>query len=467
MSKSVKPLILLDFRLSHFFSERRGILAKKNVLQLLYKSDTRDASFKFYAEMCASYDAGHAQSLSESELKKYCFECLISTLKRAVKSKKFPKNRWLIWGIVHDRDPRTDGDFWADSRLKPHAHLWVWARDRSGKAHKRVSTMMAEFGILAREEDEPVWLAHGMEHIISLESSMLYATHDTAECKKEHKVHYGVSRVVKNFSDAEFMQYRGLAEESQETVSRVDWVRMDDEAYELGYSLGDWFGWYDGLPRVAKEAKNKIGICRERYDAGIMARISEDSYVTRLSIFIQGEHNTGKSTAVRYALEGMRSLDISGGGTGKLDRLTPVYEAIHLDDSTVSQDDLFALADDLMCNVYHRNSGNSFFCGSMFVVTSNLSFEDWVRSCGVRTHIRIDDEIETDPQYDAIKNRFFICHVEAVDGVLRLVCDHASNRGNLGKKADMYTAFRDRFNEKIEGYIPNLCALRLDELNRI
>jgi hypothetical protein len=80
-----------------------------------------------------------------------------------------------------------------------------------------------------------------------------------------------------------------------------------------------------------------------------------------------------------------------------------------------------------------------------------------VEKCGIKTKQYIKGiESDTD-HYKAIKTRFYVCHIETVDGINQLICDTVSKRGTFTEqqeRAGMYEKFRDNFNEIASKYIP-------------
>ena len=433
------------------------------------KSQMRTCQLKFYVEQCNEFNEEQYEQMTKDEQIVYSKELLSKILKNMTEI--FSQEEYLVWGVIHDSDTKGD-EFWEPSIEKMHTHIYI-INLRNKRPQVRVFFRMLDIGW--RDTDEVMW-KKGIDNIADRHQAALYATHDTLKAQSAGKAQYDISCVYTNNFE-EYMELRSDGEKAQESVKKADWSMYDRAVYALGYSLGDWDEWYGTLPRCARENQNKIRICREQYNKGIEKKIEENSHITRVSIYIQGGHNIGKTTATECALKEKRHLDISGGGTGKFDRLTPVYEAITLHDSTVSKENLLAMADDRMCNVYHRNKGNSYFCGDTFVVTSNLDFETWCSTCGVKTrnaflHQSAEDMDETifNPEYLAIRSRFFICHIDKINGVNQLVCTSPNERGSedeMGFRLAEYVKFRDKFNACIAGYTPCNRKITFNELNGI
>ena len=101
-----------------------------------------------------------------------------------------------------------------------------------------------------------------------------------------------------------------------------------------------------------------------------------------------------------------------------------------------------------MCQVYRRNRNNPYWCGNYLIVTGNLSFEEWVKSCGIKSQKHID----------ALISRFYICHIEKSFGNKILFCDSPSTRGmaeTQAERLERFIIFCERFNETIANYIPS------------
>ena len=193
---------------------------------------------------------------------------------------------------------------------------------------------------------------------------------------------------------------------------------------------------------------------RESYFRGVTARADDPAKngVLRLCIFIEGEPDCGKTYAAIHALDkmGISTLQIGGGGTGKLDKLKPSHGAIVIDDDLCPN--LLNMSGNYVCQAYRRNRNNPYWCGQYLVVTSNLTFPDWLIACGFHKCIakrwnpetqKMDDIFE---HHDALESRFYICRMD--DRELKLVSP--SKRGTYEeqtKRLDMFACFRDRFEE--------------------
>lgn len=228
---------------------------------------------------------------------------------------------------------------------------------------------------------------------------------------------------------------------------------MDELAEKKGYNLEDFEDWYFSLP-LSVRSNAKMSKIKERYYHGVNRRVDEKEEICRLSIYIKGAANMGKSYTTKKVLKDKRTLVVDGGKTGKYDNLKVTHEAIFVDDETSAG--LLKMADNYFCNTYKRGSNNPCWTGSYFIVASNLPFAEWVTECGVRVQ---KNATEMSEQYLAIRSKFFICHIEEnkKTGIKRLVCDVVSERGDYAiqkKRKEMFLEFKNKFNEILKGYIP-------------
>ncbi len=334
-----------------------------------------------------------------------------------------------VLAIKHDRDLVSDG-IWQVAQVKPHWHVIVRMNDR--KRSMRVKNILDGLCIEFRPNvDDALWAGHGVETIGNFAGYATYLTHDTDEAIKDAKERYDVSEIVSNLTPEEVEQVReGYVRVSeQRKVSQAELIALDKEAFDMGYNMKNFTEWYNEQPfsvrsnakmRViresydrgvearieqgqelnrlcifiqgasntgktyaAKKANAKMRVIRESYDRGVEARIEQGQELNRLCIFIQGASNTGKTYAAKKAIEGRRILSIGGGGTGKFDRLRPDHDAIVVDDDVCPN--LLNMTDNYITHAYKRNSNNPAWAGRYFVVTSNLTFEEWLEACGIRT----------------------------------------------------------------------------------
>lgn len=356
-----------------------------------------------------------------------------------------------VLAIKHDRDAYSDG-IWKVATEKPHYHIIVRCTDH--KKRVRVGTVMRCLGIYFRPGvDDVLWINHGVETIGSFAGYATYLTHETDDAIRDGKELYDISEIVSNLSPEGIKQVReGYVRVSeQRKVTLDELIKLDKEAYQRGYDLQSFDSWYGSLPfNVRSNAKMKT--VQESYYRGVRVRVEEQPEVLRLCVFIEGEHNTGKTYAARAALEGKRVLTIEGGGSGKFDKLSADHDAILVSDDVVPN--LLNLTDNYICQAYRRQRDNPAWTGQYFIVTSNLTFDEWLAECGItkREHIQ------------AMRSRFFICALKHdKTHVTSLSLSQASERGSIEeqkKRLEMFGEFRQKFNETIAQYKP--CAESID-----
>lgn len=353
----------------------------------------------------------------------------------------------IIEAICHDSDSYTeDNCFWKSAVEKKHYHILFKCKNR--KERKRVQALMNELGIHFRPTlDENLWLNHGVESISSFPGYSLYLTHDTDEAIRDGKTQYPLENVISNHSLEELMMIRDgyiriLNGNSKVTTNEM--AEIDDQAFKLGYGLKDFSAWYDALPFCVR-CNAKMKTVKESYQRGVEKRMAERKPVLRLCVFIKGKPNTGKTYASLEALQGKRIHTVEGGGTGKFDSLRADHEAIVISDDVCPN--LLNIADNYICKVYKRQNNNPAWSGNYLVVTSNLSFEEWLDTCKISQKAHID----------ALKTRFYICEIVKKDDHNRLELSSPSSRGTpqeLESKMNMFLDFQNKFNKSMASYSP-------------
>lgn len=361
--------------------------------------------------------------------------------------KAIDKSKWQVIGICHDRDYGGD-DFWAPAIEKKHYHIIV--RVMNNKT-ARVEQILRTLGVVYRPvEDKSLWENHGVESCENYTNMAVYLTHDTEKAILDGKEQYELGELVSNLTLEEIKQIRQgytRVSESVEKVTPAMLAKLDEDAYKLGCELGDFDAWYGALPfNVRSNAKMKT--VKESYERGINKRLESGERVARLCVFVQSPENKGKTYAARYALKklGKRYLDVSGGGTGKFDNLKVTHDAIIVDDDACGKH-ILNLADTTYTRVYRRNKDNPVWAGDYFIVTSNLSFEDWLWDCGIHDKRQIE----------AARSRFYICTLERPKELNRdvLYCTSRADRGGgecLQELDKKYIDFKEYFNESLSQY---------------
>ncbi len=392
--------------------ERHKTMKNKEVKKLFYtmESSLRNISVKCYAEQLGlPADATPIQ--------------IVRKLAKIIP--QIDSERYQVFAICHCRDTNKD-DIWDPSVEKPHVH--IWARVKKGNSQK-VRTWLNLFHVKYRKGlDDSLFANHGVEGIDKdLCNCAMYATHDTDKAIKDGKAHYELEEVIMNMSMDEFKNIRAGYISGLSGSGKVDLktrTELSSVAFKMGYELKGWTAFYSILSEAQKECSAGMKVWKEEYKLGTTARYTENKYVNRLSIYIQGKAGIGKSY-YSDSLPGVLAVD--GGDTGKFDDLTEAHRGISISDYHTKN--LLNLADNKMCHVYRRNKDNPLFCGDLFVVTGNDSFEDWVIQCngGHKPN-----------NYDAYESRFYICHVDA-EG--KLICDHPSKRGTEAEQQDRLNRF--------------------------
>ena len=362
------------------------------------------------------------------------------------------KSRYQILAIKHDRDYLGD-DFFEPSIEKAHYHILIRVMDDEGVATKsgsRVSTIIKDLGVVFRPEDATMIENHGIETVGDFGAYATYLTHDTEKAIADGKEHYNLDEIVSNLTPDEILMIRdGYVRVAQQAhkVSTKELIEIDAYLYELGHNLEDFEEWKKKQGFTLRR-HSSMKTLRETYERGVDARVQEDNYINKVCIFIKGEPDNGKTFTCRKTLKDLgytRIHSVDNNGTGKFDDLSPTTQAILVDDQTVPS--LLTISDCKMGRIYRRGSGDRFFTGDMFVVTSNVDFDTWVRRCG------IFDEVEM----QAARSRFFICEmVKDEEGNKILKCINEGNRGGkeeIKEREKRYLEFRDAFEENIKGYI--------------
>ena len=362
------------------------------------------------------------------------------------------KSKYQIIAIVHDRDTVTDG-IWTVAAVKPHIHIIMRCKNRNERL--RIATFMNWLGIYFRPGlDDTLWADHGVETVGNYTGYAVYLTHETPEAIAEAKELYSVDELISNMTKDEVIQVReGYIRVSANAhkVTSDELAALDLDAYNLGHELKNFSQWYNALPFTVR-SHAKIKTIRESYERGVESRMEEGRAVTRLCIYIQGPPDSGKTYAAVAALDGKQVLSVGGGGTGKFDRLRPDHDAIVIDDDVCPN--LLNMTDNYICRAYKRNSNNPAWAGQYFVVTSNLTFAEWLENSGIRTTDKLRNP---SPHYIAMWTRFYICEIRFVNGVAHLALVSSSCRGSAEeqlKRAEMFAEFAGRFNQTIASYTP-------------
>lgn len=394
-------------------------------------SSVHSAAFKVYEEQLV-----------------YGWDYTMNAIKTAFKS-----SYMQVEGIMHYKDYLEDSNFWVPSIEKPHFHIIFRLVDRKDRI--RIKTVLKALGIEFRQGlDDNLLKEHGCETVQNFSSYSLYLTHETEDAILDGKALYDLSEVVSNLTESELEQIReGYVRPSEKRkLTQAELISLDKEAYDKGFELADFEDWYNSLSFVVR-SNAKMKVIRESYTRGVEAKIRENKSLPRLCVFIQGAPNTGKTYAAAHSIKG-DYLSVGGGGNGKFDNLKPSHNAIIIDDDICPN--LLNMSDNYICKAYRRNKDNPVWAGEYLIITSNLSFLEWLDSCGIKVK---DMFGRLTGHAKAMQSRFFICELrQTPTGQNRLACLSASDRGTVEeqfKRADMFVEFQKTFDGIIANYNPS------------
>ena len=378
--------------------------------------------------------------------------------------RSLPANKYHVLGIRHDRCIKTDG-IWAPAVEKPHIHVIIRHVDRKGRSH--VYTILNMLGITFRPSiDDELWKNHGVETVGNFAGYALYLTHETEEAIRDGKMLYDISEIVSKEEVEAVREGYTRVSAVHTKITPAELTALDKESYDLGYALKSFNDWYDSQP-FSVRSHAKIKTIRESYDRGVNARMEKHEEITRLCVFVHGVPNTGKTYASISALSNKKVLTVGGGGTGKFDNLRPDHDAIVIDDDVCPN--LLNMSDNYICRTYRRQKDNPVWAGKYLVVTSNLTFDEWVASCGIKTHETTFNNICVETEhYKAVKSRFYICEVSA-NGGNHLILQQPSKRGSISaqtERLEMFKEFSQRFNATMSLYRQNEDEGALQKLNQ-
>lgn len=388
----------------------------------------------------------------------------------------YDKDKFRVLLFMHNQDENEDGDLWVKSCEKMHFHMLVEGVPCGKDKKKRqftVNAILRDLGVVFRPGiDDKLWENRGVETLNDFSGYALYATHETPKAKQNGlKFEYDLETMWANGlyspKDSTFLKTCEGIMVSNLTLEEVKEVRegytrlnlhkrvtfedlegLDKELFELGKAYGDIDTYIDNLP-FSVRSHCKMRTLKESYDRGLSRRLEEDlannKNLLRLCVFVQGQTGTGKTYGALKALSDKRVLTVGGQKTGKFDNLKPSTQAIVIDDDTLPN--ALQMSDDYPCRAYRRNSNNPVWCGDYLIITSNLTFDEWLKSCGFSnpTHLK------------AMHERFFICHIESVLNKNALWCDEIVKRGTAEKVqmlVDKFTDFQEKYNESLASYRP-------------
>ena len=363
------------------------------------------------------------------------------------------KKEFFVVAIKHDMDETTDG-IWEIAKEKPHFHIIIRETDKKKKF--RIRPMLEKLGIVFRRDlDDTLLKNRGIETVGNFARYTTYLTHETEDAIADGKYVYARSCLHSNLTEPELEEIRaGYVKPSELRRLTADELAMiDREAFDLGYAMKDFSAWYNELPFNLR-AHTKMRTIRESYARGVDKRLNENTEIMRVCIFIQGEPNTGKTYTAKQVVEqqGLSYLSVGGGGSGKCDKLQPHHQCIIVDDDVFPN--LLNMSDNYICRAYRRNKDNPAWAGNLLIITSNLTFEEYLKTCGFKTRDLFEQPTK---HLLAMESRFFICEMVEKNGCLHLRCKTASTRGSIEeqkKRAEIFRTFWTVFNEKIKDFKP-------------
>lgn len=434
------------------------------------ESVMQSVALKLYPEQITGYDASRADEDGYVDQ-------LLEGLKQRIRKLNAEELEALMG--VHNGDHNHD-DYWLPSIEKLHIHIilrFIRRMENGNIKRERLGTILEMLGVTYRPDiDRTLWEQHGVEAVGDFVEYARYLLHWTDKAKKDGKHVYELDSLTSNLSKDKVLNilngHKRVSEAAPDENKKVQietMIDLDHEAKQLGYDLQDFDTWYDNLPFVVR-AHQSMSTIRESYYRGVTARAEDPTKngVLRLCVFIQGAPDLGKTYAAIHALDqlGASVLRVGGGGTGKMDKLKSSHDAIVIDDDVCPN--LLTMSDNYICQAYRRNRDNPYWCGRYLVVTSNLSFTEWLLACGFSKSSRLLDSKaqawhDIYDHHDALRSRFYICKMD--NG--HLVCTAASTRGTYDeqmKRKKMFLAFQSQYNDITGAYKKDNKPVNYDDL---
>lgn len=361
--------------------------------------------------------------------------------------------------IVHSEDTKSGSaeNIMTPSLEKPHVHL-LFVGDNTVRMSFYLG-LLAKHGIAYRLD--PADKLNDISFINSGEAVqqtrdvcafIVYLTHETRDALADaDKTIYDVSELITTYSPEEVSEFhyryktgqRKPLKRSERNDELQSYCNMATSAgYSLDIDFDDWFNEY--IPPVDRSSCKVL--CRDAYEQGFNKAVEElrNNY-TRACIYIKGAPATGKTATTINALTslGMHPISITKGSkTGATDNYKPCYnKALVYNDTRVH--DILNTCDNSISSMYRRNSGNRFNLSKYVVVTSNLSFDEYLQTYDAYK----PEELE------ACRSRFFICYVDDL-GYMKLV-SHPTRCSGLQQDEQnaLFAAFCKAYNDDRHSYI--------------
>ena len=328
-----------------------------------------------------------------------------------------------------------------DMNGKKHYHLGCRLLGQSQKNGRHVKTILNNYGIVFRSpEDDNLLANNAIKSINDFSGYISYLIHKTDAARETGKTEYKITDIVSNLSFEQLYNYLEGYTSKNSSKKRI-YEELDRRAYEYGYAFKDFDELIVAQPFEVRK-NTVIRVIKETYERGVQKRIDENISIVRTCIFIRGQKDIGKTYGANEALIKMGYKNIlrpSGGRSGMFDNMKPTTEAIVIDDDKL--EDALNICDNRICTVYRRNKNNPVFAGDMVIVTSNLSFGDWMAKGRYN-----------ESEQDALRNRFYITEVNK-DG--KLFCYKPADRGTSEQQEiryKKYMEFKKYFEAEIQSY---------------
>lgn len=417
---------------------------------------------KFYAEQCGFVPSGDQDHVAKDKF----IEEQKLFISKALYLLSESKHDYYFHAIMHDKDDlqAEENDiekFWNPEIEKPHVHLLIFYPN-GGRI--RISTLLSELsrtaGINFRHDKDTDFFYLGTkfpdmrkkEHI----KAIVYHTHESDQAQEEEgKYEYDreecVTNIPKDVLDALYLTYFEQLSHQKPVVS-VEYDMMI-HARNLGrqaQAFNNW--WFNQVAFNYRIPKNETR-CRAEYEQGLSEFLEspQSKFNMRCSIFIQGDHNLGKTVTSKLVLEnmGLRVYVVEAGRTNKFDELDVRHQAMVISDTGC--DDLLAVADNNFCRVYKRVSGSPIWAGSFLIITYNGTFQQYC------------DEFAPGKNYSALLSRFYVCHLSESAGLKCIKPQTRGDKQSLFIHNQMFKKFADGFNNCFWDFLKN----RPDETNAI
>lgn len=375
---------------------KKAKIKTKRVSKVTVKSQVTTLSLKFYFEQLLDDTTRILyRDMKAKDDKKLTFadKSWISSIEKEAMDifsssvRRMNSDKWEIYAVLHNRDlVRNPDDMFEVSYKKPHIHVYVrrmeYSESRRSRKRFRVSTVLRDLDLnYNSKEDTKMWDSRGAEIIKQpFENSIAYAMHETRKAKSDGKEPYSIEDVITNQPKGMVEYYLKKYKKKCKKVGEVDWDDFAEECYELGLRCGDISAFFDDRISVTLQTSKQAQFCRKKYEEGLAEGITRINNLTRVSILIHGESNTGKTENARKALLAMgKKVYVAPRGTGKYDGVKNTTDGIIFDDTYPS--DIRNVMDNRAVVLHRRNSGDRPWLGDFAIATTNVSPTQWIYKC--------------------------------------------------------------------------------------